>query len=289
MISSLIQRNMRLFFRDKTGVFFSLLGPLIMFMLYIFFLGSLQKEHINQALPDSPTQAVNFFINSWLFAGILAITTVTTSLAAMQVFVADRASDRFKDFAVSPITRSKIIIGYLGSTFIISLAITTIMFGLSELYIAANGNELLTLRHALSSYAALILLCATFSALASFCATFIKSIAAFASLSVIIGTIVGFLAAVYVPIGSLSVGVTNVINSLPFSQATALLRQSFVAQSVTALTANTQAAAKLSDFYGVTLKIGQYHLSSIMLVVVMAALFILLTVAAIWRMNRRLQ
>ncbi len=204
MIASLIRRNMKLFFRDRAGVFFSLLGPLIMFLLYVFFLGNLQKDNIHQALPNSSADAMNFFINSWIFAGILAITTVTTSLSAMQVFVADRASGKFKDFAVSPISRSKIIIGYLGSTFIISLGMTTVAFGLGELYIVANGGNWLTLHHAINSYGVVVLLCAAFSALASFCATFIKSIAAFASLSVIIGTSTGFLAAVYVPVGSLS-------------------------------------------------------------------------------------
>ncbi len=290
MIFSLMRRNIQLFFRDRAGVFFSLLGPLIMFILYMFFLGNLQKENIQEALPHSSTDNMNFFINSWIFAGILAITTVTTSLAAMQVFVADRASGRFKDFAVSPIKRSKIIIGYLGSTFVISLAMTSIVFGLSELYIVATGGNWLTWQHALSSYGVLALLCATFSALASFGATFIKSIAAFASLSVIIGTSVGFLAAVYVPLGSLPGGVTNVINVLPFSQATALLREPFVQQSTAAVTSgNTEATTKLSEFYGISLKVGDYTLASSLLISIIIGMFVVFALAAMWRINRRLK
>lgn len=290
MIFSVTRRNIQLFFRDRAGVFFSLLGPLIMFVLYMFFLGNLQRENIQEALPDSSSEARDFFINSWIFAGILAITTVTTSLAAMQVFVADRASGRFQDFAVSPIRRGKIIIGYLGSTFIISLAMTSIVFGLSELYIVASGGDWLTPRQALGSYAVLVLLCAAFSALASFGATFIKSIGAFASLSVIIGTSAGFLAAVYVPIGSLPAGVINVINVLPFSQAAALLREPFTQQAIDTLTAHTdQAAAKVSEFYGITLAINHHSISASLILAIIIGLGILFTAAAIWCMNHRIR
>ncbi len=85
-------------------------------------------------------------------------------------------------------------------------------------------------------------------------------------------------------------GVTNVINVLPFSQATALLREPFTQQSVETLTPHsTEAVTKVSEFYGISLKVGNYTLDPIMLDVTMAGIFILFTAAAIWRMNRRLK
>ncbi len=319
MIASLIHRNLRLFFRDRAGVFFSLLGPLIMFLLYIFFLGNLQKDTLREAFPDGSPEYTDFFINSWLFAGILSITTVTTSLAAMQVFVSDRASGRFKDFTVSPIKRSKIIIGYLGSTFIVSLLMTSILFILSELYIVANGGLWLTLERALLSYVVLVLLCAVFSAFASFLVTFIRSISAFTSLSVIIGTSTGFLAAIYVPVGALPTTVTNVINTLPFSQAAGLLRGSYVGQAAFSLpfpavtekvtTDDVESAGNffaenskpntppvssdqffnVYEFYGLSLKIGSHELSWRIITIILSGLSACFAAAAIWRIDKRLK
>ena len=86
---------MRIFFRDKTNVFFALLASLIMFILYVFFLGQLQIDAMKESFPGASDQAIGYFVNSWVFAGILTITSVTTGLAALQVFVSDRASGRF--------------------------------------------------------------------------------------------------------------------------------------------------------------------------------------------------
>ena len=40
----IVRRNLRLFFRDRLNVFFSLLGAIILFVLYTLFLGNLQID-----------------------------------------------------------------------------------------------------------------------------------------------------------------------------------------------------------------------------------------------------
>ncbi len=290
MIASLVRRNITLYFRDKSGVFFSLLAPLIMFVLYVFFLGNLQTTNIRESFSGSSTDAINFFITSWIFAGILTITTVTTGLAALQVYVADLASGRFRDFAVSPIKRWKIITGYFGSTFIISLVMTTIVLVLGELYVVLNGGSWLTLHNALLTYGVLLLLCGSFAAVSSFIVTFVKSESAYASLSVILGTSIGFLAGVYVPVGSLPAGVANVINTLPFSQAASLVRKFFVQQSVDGL-ANGHGAAdtKLNQMYGLSIQVDGHVIAASTVLGILVAIGIIFGLAAIWRIAQKLK
>ena len=289
MITTIIQRNLRLFFRDKSGVFFSLLGPLIMFVLYSFFLSNTERRNIIHFLPGSSSASIDFFVNSWVFAGILVTTTTTTSFAAMQVFVADRVNDRFKDFAVSPITRSSLVIGYLSSTLLISLLMTTVILIIGEAYILISGGELLSTQNAIVCYGTLILLCGLFSALAGLIVTFIKSTGAFTSLSVVLGTISGFLAAVYVPIGSLPTNVANFINVLPFSQVAALVRSSFVTQSIDKMTDTSQASSQIEKLYGVYISIGGYRIPNAQLVLITVSLMLAAALLAIYRINRQLK
>ncbi len=290
MIFSLMKRNIQLFFRDRSSVFFSLLGPVIMFVLYVVFLGAVQSDGLKSLFPGASTADLDNFAITWVFAGILTIVTATTSLAAIQVFVADRASDRFKDFAVSPIKSSKIVMAYLASTFVISLFMTTIVFILSELYIVARGGQLLTVENAALSYAILVLLCAVFSALNSFIVTFIKSLAAFSSFNIIVGTASGFLAAVYVPVGTLPKAVDNVINLLPFSQAASLMRAPFVHQDLNKLVSgNSEALTKVSEFFGIIIKVGDYSLSYGLIIAILVSLFFVFTVGAILQIHRKLK
>ncbi len=290
MVFSLMKRNVTLFFRDRASVFFSLLGPLIMFVLYILFLGNVQTDNLQQSIIGSSATDISNYTTSWVFSGILTIVTITTSLAAIQVFVADRSSDRFKDFAVSPIKSSKIVFAYLASTFVISLFMTTIAFILSELYLVWHGSPWLTWQNTALSYATLILLCAVFSALNSFLVTLVKSVAAFSSFNTIIGTTSGFLAGVYVPAGGLPDAVNNVINVLPFSQAAALMRSPFVQQDLDKLTSgNSDAISKLSEYYGITVKIGDYTLQHGLIYVIMFVLIALFTSMAILRIHRQLK
>jgi multidrug/hemolysin transport system permease protein len=203
--------------------------------------------------------------------------------------VADRASGRFKDFSVSPISNSKVILAYLASTFIISLVITTVTFVLSELYLVLTGGSLLTIQNAFLTYCILVLLCAVFSAISSFIVTFIKSLAAFSSFNVIVGTAAGFLAAVYVPVGTLPKAVDNFINLLPFSQAASLVRGPFVQQPLDKVVGgNSEVLAKINDFYGFTLRVGDYSLSSGLIIAILVALFLIFTFGAIVRMNKKL-
>ncbi len=107
-------------------MFFSLLSALILIALYALFLGNLQVDNLTERFPNADSSDIHWFVNAWVFAGITMITTLTTSLAALAVFVDDRASGRFCDFLVSPIRRLELILGYLLSSLVISLTMTLV-------------------------------------------------------------------------------------------------------------------------------------------------------------------
>lgn len=81
---TLTRRNLLLYFRNRPGVFFSLLGAMISFLLYIVFL---KKSMISswKTVPSSQ-QLLDF----WLIGGTLSVTAITTTLTSLGQLVKGR-------------------------------------------------------------------------------------------------------------------------------------------------------------------------------------------------------
>lgn len=286
----LARRNLRIYFRDRAGVFFSFLSPLILIALYALFLGNQQVLSLQARFPDAGTGVVEAYINSWVFAGITMITTLTTGLAALNVFVEDSASGRFKDFLVSPIRRSNLIVGYMLSSFSVAFVMTLVVVAVSQGYTAVRGGPLLSSSELLLTIGYVALSAAAFSALSGFVVTFLKSNGAFAAFSTIVGTMIGFLAGAYIPSGALPAAVVNVMNALPFAQSAMLIRQPFTAQSLNALTTGQpDAKTMLSEFYGITMSIGDFTVTNWFAAGALGLVFLVFTLLASLRLAHRIR
>lgn len=282
---------MRVFFRDRSAVFFSLLSPLILFLLYFLFLGNTQLANLKDSLPHIDDDKLLLFLNSWLYAGIIMTTAVTTGLAALGVFVNDRESGRFTDFAVSPIPRWKVVVSYLLATVGIAAVITTIVYIAAQAHLVLQGASMPTLLELVQIVGRYLLVAFSFAALSSLAVTFIKSNAAFTSLSIIVGTGIGFVAGIYVPLGVLSASIANVLNTLPFAQAAVLLREPFVAAPLERIGEGQpiQVVENLVDTYGLHIVIGGYTFTASGIVLLLAAIGIAALLFAVMRISRKLR
>lgn len=289
-VVTLARRNLRIFFRDRAGVFFSMLSALILFGLYAMFLGNLQVQSLEVRLPGASASAVQAFVDAWVFAGITMITTLTTGLAALSVFVEDAASGRFKDFLVSPIRRASLIFGYMISSFIVAMIMTMIVVAVSQAYTAVRGNAPMSPQELLVTFGLVAVSSAAFSAVSGFVVTFMKSNSAFSALSTIVGTVIGFLAGAYIPAGALPAGVVNFMNALPFAQSAMLIRQPFTAQSMETLTAGApQAVAAMNEFYGIAISVGDFAVTNAFALAALALVFIAFTLLSSYRLSLRIR
>lgn len=290
IIVDIMGRNLRLYFRDRLGVFFSLLAAIILFLLYTLFLGNLQTKGLEQAFRNAPQGAVKTFVDSWMFAGIVGITAVTTGLGAFSAFVEDGSSGRFRDFLVSPIKRSQLILGYLLSSFVIALTMTLIVLVLSVAYLFFADGLVLTAAQLSLTVAYLALSCAAYAALSAFVVSFVRSQGAFSALSTIVGTVLGFLCGAYIPIGSLPEGVATVINALPFGQSSMIVRQQFTESSLAGLAGEQpQALGALRRAYGITTAVGDWQVTVGYVVIVLAAMVLVFTTLAALRIRSRIR
>ena len=220
---SLIVRNMKVFFRDKASVFFSLMAVLIIFAMYLLFLGDVWTSELPQV------DGARTLMDQWIMAGLLAVTSMTTVLGAFGTMVDDRSHKIIKDFNASPINRSKIVGGYEVASFVVGTAMSLLMLALGELYIVARGGAFLTPGAMFTVIGLIVLSSLCNTAMISFLISFFKSQNAFGTASSILGTLVGFLTGIYLPIGMLPAAVQTVIKLFPVSHAALLMRQTMMA------------------------------------------------------------
>ncbi|SEU05603.1 multidrug/hemolysin transport system permease protein [Lacrimispora sphenoides] len=215
-----IERNLKLFFRDRLAVFFSLMSVFIIIGLYALFLGDVWMNDSMKGLKNA--QAL---MNSWLVSGLLTVTSMTTTMGAFGIMIDDKVQKINKDFDSSPIKRSSITGGYIGSSFLIGVIMSLVMAVVAEIYIVHNGGEWLTPMACIKVFLLILLTSLTNTSLVCFVVSFFKSHSAFSTASSILGTLIGFLTGIYLPIGTLPESVQTVIKAFPVSHGASLFRQ----------------------------------------------------------------
>ena len=213
------KRNILLYFRDKTAVFFSLLAVLILIALYVLFLGDMTSKN----LPDFPSKKV--LLMSWFIAGILSVTSMTTTLASFGILVEDRANNTYMDFFSSPISRIKLVGGYIFSALAVGFFMCLFTFAAAEVFLFTIGEALLPFNKMLEVAGVILLAVLASASMVLLLVSFFKTSNAFAAASTVIGTLLGFLAGIYIPIGVLPDYIQTVVKIFPVSHAAALFRQ----------------------------------------------------------------
>lgn len=216
MITTLIKRHMTLFFKDKASVFFSLLSVFIIILLYVLFL----SENILSTLPTFHDQAVFVFL--WMFSGIIAVTTATATLGALGKFIEDQVYQKSEDFLITKITRQQLAYSYILYSFIIGLILTTLLLVFGYIYVLIKYN--VTLNISLPLLAVILLSIFMHTLLFYLISSALKTMSAFSGFSTIVGTLIGFLAGIYIPIGVLPAYLQTVISFFPTIQAVVLFR-----------------------------------------------------------------
>ena len=212
---ALLKRNFLLYFRNRSGVFFSLLGALISFILYIIFL----QKNLTDAWAQLPNSGP--LLNNWLMSGTLAVTGITTSLAALTQLVKDREHQVDKDLYLSNHGKWRLPFSYLVSAIIISFAMQVLMYVLMCGYF----REVPTLS-LLPEVLLIMLLSSLLSSLVNaIFVYFFQSVDSLGKFATIVGTASGFLVGTYVPLGVLPDFAQLLMKCTPATYIASLYRQ----------------------------------------------------------------
>ena len=272
------QRNLKLFFRDKSAVFFSVFGVFIIMGLYALILGDVW--------PDSLSDLSNArqLMDSWIMAGLLAVTSITTTMGAFGVMVDDRSKKIDKDFASSPIKKRRLAGGYLLSAYMIGVIMSFLAFLLVQLYIVISGGEWLDFISLLQSMGLIFFTCFVNTSLVFFVVSFFKSQNAFATASTVIGTLIGFVTGIYLPVGTLPEAV-----QLPVSHAAALFRQVLMKNQMEKAFEHAPSAylEEFQDTMGVTFRFGDYTVTPVVSILILLFTAVLFYALATFNLSRK--
>lgn len=271
-------RNLRIFFRQKSTVFFSLLGVFIIIGLYVLFLGDVWVSSY-QEIPG-----VRALMDSWIIAGIVSVTPVTTAMGAFGLMVEDKSGKQGMDFTAAPVSRAVLVGGYVLSSCIIGLMMSLAALVLGEAYLLAGGGVLPGVMMLLKIFGIMVLSVLASGAMVFFMMTFFSSSSAVSTAGSVIGTLIGFITGIYLPVGSLPDAVQWVVKCFPLSHAGALLRQTMMTDTLAASFALAPQAAVdgFRETMGVTYSYGSYTAEPWVHLLVLAgtaAVFFLLAVA----------
>lgn len=242
---ALLKRNFTLYFRNRSGVFFSLLGALISFLLYIIFLQKNLTDAWSQ-LPDNMS-----LLNNWLMGGTLAVTGITTSFTALTQMVQDREHQVDQDLFLTDLGSWGLQASYLIISIVISFVMQLFMFVVMSLYF----QESPVLSH-LAEVALIMLLSSVLSSLVN--AILIhrfQSVDSLGKLATIVGTASGFLVGTYVPLGVLPNFAQLLMKCTPATYIASLYRQVLMKEQLAdTFAGNSDLLAEFQEKMGIELK-----------------------------------
>jgi len=280
-----MKRNLLVFFKDKASVFFSLLSVFIIIGMYALFLGDVWSSGMEGVV------GARNIMDRWIVAGLIAVTSVTTTMGAFGTMVEDKSKKIIKDFQSSPMPRVSIAGGYILSAFVIGVIMCVVAVVLCQLYLLSGGGTLFTGMQFLKIFGLILLSTFSNTALVLFFVSFFQSNNAFSIASTIVGTVIGFLTGIYIPIGQLPAGVQTVIKFFPPSHSALMLRQVIMEDAIKTGFAGAPASV-VNDFkemLGVSFKIGDSTVTplfSITILVVAGFVFLGLAMLNLSRKKR---
>ena len=239
---ALLKRNFILYFRNRSGVFFSLLGALISFLLYIIFLQKNLTDAWSQ-LPDNTN-----LLNNWLMGGTLAVTGITTSFTALTQMVQDRENQVDQDLFLTDLGIWGLQMSYLISSIAISFVMQVFMFAVMGLYF----KESPVISH-LPEIALIMLLSSLLSSLINILLIYrFQSVDSLGKLATIVGTASGFLVGTYIPIGVLPEFAQIIMKCTPATYIASLYRQILMKERLeTAFTGNSSLLQEFQEKMGI--------------------------------------
>ncbi len=224
----LTKRNMLVFFTDKGTLFFSMLTPMIILLLYILFL----KNSLLSSLQNAATGLENLvaakdmaqFVNGLLLTGIISSALITIPYNALEIIVRDREDKVDLDMLSTPVKRFEIILSYfcaaVASAFMQAMIVLAVGIGILSL----SGDMYLSAADVVKLVGAVFLGTVSSTSVFMVVMMFFKSMGTCGAFMGIISAVSGFVIGAYMPLSEFNKSIQNVCNLVPATGITVLIR-----------------------------------------------------------------
>lgn len=293
---SLTKRNCLVFLRDKGAVIMSMLSMAIVLLLMGVFLGDMNAEEITDLLKkyggmrDEEADLLNakILVHYWTLSGITVVNAVMASLTVMGQMISDNAENRLASFYCAPVSKGIIALSYITASVIIGTLMCLTVSAAYIAYITAIGGSIPPAGDLVTAALYTLMTVLIFSLIMYLAAMFVRSTGVWSGIGTVVGTLVGFAGAIYLPMGSLAEGAAAVLKFLPILHGTSLLRRSFCGDMLKKTFEGLPEGVLegYEDYMGITVKIGDNVLSD-MSQIMFICLFGLAALMAILIISRK--
>lgn len=225
--SAMVNRNVKLFFKDKAMFFTSLITPLILLVLYGTFLWNVYEDSflsgVRQGGITVDMKLVKGCIGGELLSSLLAVSCITVAFCANMLMVQDKVNGADKDFKMTGIKSGMLAMSYYTATLISTLIISFAALGAGLVFIACKGWYL-SAADVLLIILDTIILTSFGTALSSLVGVFLTSQGQISAVGTIVSSAYGFICGAYMPISQFPAWLQKVILFLPGTYGTSLFR-----------------------------------------------------------------
>lgn len=285
-IWSLVRRNMRLYFSNKSNIFFSMLAMIILVSLHFIVFRKMNSDNLlSLGLPVEEKWSL-WFSDCLMLSALIPVGATTISLTSISQLVIDKERKTINDFYITPINKNILLCSYLFSSFAIGAMVLIGLIVFIEIYLLVIYGISFTLTQIILilGVAGLSLILANSFILLLI--SFIKREQAVGAVGSIVGTLIGFVCGAYIPVGVLGDTIAKIFISIPFLPLTAISRQIFFMNvSSTGLT-EEMLGGELAKKYGYELFFGDTQLSNSTLILMIVGYIVLFSILLIMRFKK---
>ena len=227
-LTYLTMRNVKIYFKDKMTFFVSLITPIILLILFVFFLQTTYEDSIFSIIQgfDVDQKFIDSFTGGWLFSSILSTSCITVAFCS-GMMVIDKINKNNMDFIVSPVKKSILQLSYVIANVFSTLIIAFILLVIGLIYLAFIGFYLSFLDLLLIIFT--IVITSLFGTiLANIIWIFTKTQGVVSGICTLVSALYGFICGAYMPISTMGSGMQTFTAFLPGTYATILFRQGFL-------------------------------------------------------------
>ncbi len=229
-------RNIKVYSNDKIALLLSMLTQIIVLSLFLLFLKSNYVDVINNSLGELKDlleqKDIEAIVNAWLVSGVVGTSVVTASLNALSVMVHDKMDRLDYDYTAAAVKGSTVVFSYFTGAAVSSFAVSAILLTAGLVFLLAGGVFLYSFTDILLLYATVLLGSVSATMVLMTFVSFFKKDSTLSAFGILVSVAIGFVVGAYMPVSQFSENVQTVVNLVPGSQITALLRQSLLQPAI---------------------------------------------------------
>ncbi len=217
------RRNLKLYYRDKINIFFSLMSVLILLVLNLAFIASMKIDGLNEPLADYIGEHDAFIVVVLsVVSGLIIINIFNIAITMLGRMPEDKEKDVLKDYYITSASRASLIAGYILASVVVTMTFNILIILTGFFVIMLVSGYIVSILTILSTILVALLITLVMSPFVMFFMTLINTREQVGIISGFIGVASGFLGGLYVPFSQGSTA-ASLCGLTPFPHAVYIL------------------------------------------------------------------